>query len=326
MKQPWARFACLAIVLFLQIPGLGRAQSTLDELDKDLADVKQQHEESSAQNLNSFANALDEASRSPDAAVDLYQRAGGVVPTATPVKTKHEHETQKEKEDREAKDEANLASLGAVLQMQFGLMRFAALLVTNPDLSTLHDSWVGWLKNAAQAYPQLNGQDSLRQVSMRNSSISGFLGFQGWGDKEQGDWRVADVPRLYKENVLDPLRQAPSAATLDAWNAYIAMENADEPDSNKWNQMEGPSLQFDRDSDDFASAPSTDKIETLIAIIKANPAHPQADDWIVRVHAMVQSYRARQTGSVASLPSTPSNFVQPDPPASATPVVSTPVK
>jgi hypothetical protein len=63
--------------------------------------------------------------------------------------------------------------------------------------------------------------------AMRDSVISKFLGFNVWADKEQGGWSVQDLPKLYRANVLDPLRATPTADTLAAWDAYIAMANAD---------------------------------------------------------------------------------------------------
>jgi hypothetical protein len=107
---------------------------------------------------------------------------------------------------------------------------------------------------------------------------------------------VRDIPKLFKENILDPLRATPSQATLDAWDVYIAMENADEPDNDKWTSTEFPPLQFERSCDDFAVTPGTDKLENLVQIIHANPTHPQADDWIKRTKQLLEDYSAKHGG------------------------------
>jgi hypothetical protein len=280
--------------------------------------------------MANFFSQLDAAMASPDGAVALYEQAGGTPPDPAPVVTEHENETETEKEARLAVDQANLSKFGAVLQLHCGLMHYAALFVLKPDQKGLQDEWVAWLQKAAQIYPLLampqNTEDQnptpppsdskgkknrearnkartpsfnpgdLKKKSMSDSIISKFLGFNAWGDKEQGTWAVQDLPKLFRTNVLEPLRTAPTPATLAAWDAYIAMANADETDNTKWNQVVYPPLQFDRASDDYAIQPSTDKLEVLVNLIKANPTFPQADDWITRVHQLLADYRAKHGG------------------------------
>ena len=141
---------------------------------------------------------------------------------------------------------------------------------------------------------------SLKSMSMEDSVIANALGFHGWGDKDQGKWKVADMPALYKQHVLDPLRKNPSPETLAAWDTYIAMMNADETDQEKWNQMDLPPLQFEKDCDDFAIKPGTEKIETLLSLIKTNQDHPDSDKWLERVHKMLKDYQAQQSGTAAA--------------------------
>jgi hypothetical protein len=311
-----------------------QAQSTLDALEQELNEAKQQHQDATSQSMTSFFSQLDAAMAGPDAAVALYEQAGGMPPDPMPVVTQHETESESEKEARLAVDQANLTRLGTVLQLHCGLMHFAALFVIRPDQKGLQDDWVAWLQKAAQIYPQLalpavsavqspvphkkkwdksadgppipppppppyNPAD-LKAKTMHDSIISQYLGFKSWKDKEQGTWTVQDLPKLFRANVLEPLRATPTQATLAAWDAFIAMANADEIDNDKWNQVVYPPLQFDRACDDYAVAPGTEKLEGLVNLIKANPTAPQADDWIARVHQLVDAYRVRHGGAPAS--------------------------
>ena len=164
------------------------------------------------------------------------------------------------------------------------------------------------LKREPSFYPE-----DMKGKAMRDSVISKFLGFNAWDENNQGGntaqaspasasksdpggWSVRDLPKLYRTNVLDPLRTSPTAATLAAWDAYIAMANADERDTDKWNQVVYPPLQFDRACDDYAIAPNTEKLEELVNLIKANPTCPSADDWISRVGKLLDDYRVRHGG------------------------------
>jgi hypothetical protein len=320
---------------FLFQGGFVMAQNSLDALQQELNDAKQQHQDVTAQVQTNFFSQVDAAMGSPDAAVALYQQAGGTLPDPSPVITEHEHETATEKEARLAIDQANLARLGAVLQLHCGLMHYAALFVVKPDQKGLQDDWVAWLTSAAQIYPQLSvsalnsdqnpepeppkkkkdaedgaphpfNPEDMKGEAMRDSLISKFLGFNSWADKDQGGWSIRDLPRLFRTNVLEPLRASPTTATLAAWDAYIAMANADEQDNDKWNQVVNPPLQFDRACDDYAVTPSTEKLETLVALIKANPTYPKVDDWITKIGKMMDDYRARHGGTapVAQSPAT----------------------
>jgi hypothetical protein len=335
MKQARCGGGVVAAFLVLTACGPGRAQSSIDILEKELDQTKQQHEAATSQAFANFISSLDAASRSPDAALQLYQQAGGQLPDAAEVTTKYEHETPDEKSARLAKDRTMMASFGSMLQLHCGLMRFAALFVIQPDLPTLHTDWLAWLNSAAQIYPQLDpvqGESAnktypalitvstIRDLTMIKSPIPAYLGFSSWGGKEQGTWSVHGLAKFYRRDVLDPLRQPPVAAVLPAWDAYIAMENANEPDADKWNNEKYPALQFERACDDFSSAPSTEKLQTIVALIQAHPNHPQIEDWISRAHDLAENYRAQKAAS-APVPD-PANAPHPDAPSPSSAVVT----
>jgi len=318
--------------------GIACAQDSLKALQDELKDARDAHNQITAQALANFFGQIDPAMASPDAAVTLYQQAGGSPPDPSPVITQNENETATEKANRLALDQANLARQAAILQLQCGMLHYGAIFVTKPDQQGLKDSWVAWLKTAAQAYPQAvnvpaapapppprDGGDSethhhkkdggapktaapfnpsdLKGKALKDTLFTKYLAFNAWGDKEQGGWAVKDLPKLYRTNVLEPLRATPNEATIAAWDVYIAMANADETDDDKWAHEDYPPLQFDRACDDYSSAPSTEKLEGLVNLIKANPTNPHADDWITRVSALMDDYKAKHGGAPA--PSAP---------------------
>jgi hypothetical protein len=325
MKQCGWALAFLVAVPLLNAPA--RAQTPLDALEKDLDEVKQQHQQMTAANFDNFLNELNAAAGDPQQAAQLYQAAGGKLPNATAVKTEHEHETPDEKSARLEKDREKMARFESMLQLHCGMMRLAALFVEKPDTATLQGDWVAWLKSAAPTYEQLDGPEDIKNLKMDKSVIGAYLNFDDWGDKEQGKWSVSDLPKFFRSQVLEPLRTPPTAATLPVWDTYIAMKSIDEPDQDKWTGVEYPALLFEKDSDDFASAPSTEKLQTLVELIKANAKHPKVDDWIAQVHDMMKSYRS-QIGATAvaggaPAASAPSDFVQPDNPNAAPAVAQT---
>jgi hypothetical protein len=349
------RFVLVALLGLGLMGKAARAQSSLEMLEKDIEQLKQEHQETTSKNLDYFFTTLTQASSSPEDADKLYLAAGGKPPEPAKVKTAYEHETPTEESAREAVDQQTMASFDGTLQLHCGMMRLAALFVTDPKSSTLPNDWLTWLKNAAQSYPQLaaavtdsrtapdDSKDGsgdgrhhshhaepadakpdptadLRKMSMSQSPISIYLGFRDWGNKDQGKWSVAEVPDLYRKDILEPLRKTPSPATLAAWDVYIAMKNADQPDQDQWESVDYPALQFDKASDDFESAPSTEKLEALVAIIKANPDHPLQDQWFTRVQDMLKTFQG-QNGTAAPEAALPP--IQPDAPTTPSVVYPT---
>ena len=293
--------------LFILTGVFAYAQSSVDELEKELSQVQQDRKDAATQAYTNFLTQLDTASQSPDAALALYKSVGGPLPPGEPVKTAYDHETPTEQEAREADDNAKLVNLAYVAQVHCGLMKFAAMFITTPDQKGLHDDWIAWLKNAPTIYLQIKNDGipqvgELKNKSVRDSVISTGLGFTQWGDKEQAGWTVAGLAELYRSDVLEPLRANPNADTLAAWDVYISLKSANQPDTGKWTQIEYPSLMFKRGCDDYEITHSMDKLQTLLDIIKANPSHPKIDEMISRVHDLAQDYKKRQTANTAPAP------------------------
>lgn len=285
------------------------AQSSIQVLEDDLNEAKTQHEQANSTMLTNFTGALDAASQNSSAALDLYQKAGGNMPDPAPVQTRYDYETPTERHAREALDAQNLAIFGMVVQVHCGLMKNAALLVLQPKAQDVHDQWIAWLKTTASLYPQMPGKRALKDVKMRDSPISSYLGFHGWGDAEQGGWSIKSLPQLYHDLVLEPLRNPPGPGTLEAWDTYLAMLQADAPSPDHWAQVTAPPLEFDRTADDFAIEPSIDKLQQLDQIIKANPGSDHLDAWIARARQMIEAYKNGPAHSAlpGPTPGTPSS-------------------
>jgi len=294
------------------------AQNSIQTLEDDLNQAKAQHDQASSALLTSFLSTLDSAALSGSLALDLYQKAGGALPDLSPVQKHYEYETPTEKAAREALDAQNMSTVAVVVQVHCGLMKNAARIMLQPKEQDVHDQWIAWLKTTAALYPQLTGKRALKEVAMRDSLISNYLGFHGWGNSEEGSWSVQDLPRLYHDLVLQPLRNPPGPGTLDAWDTYTAMLRADDPDPNHWSQVTEPPLDFDRTADDFAIEPTLDKLQQLDQIIKANPGSDHLDEWIDRTRKMIAAYQngagqhgaapapaSGMTNSVSTTPTTP---------------------
>jgi len=325
----------VVVALVFAAAGFARAQSTLDALEQELKEAKQQHDDVTAQNLTNFFSQVDQAMQSSEAAVTLWQGAGGAMPAATGTTTQYATETASERETRVAKDKANVDALAGMLEVHCGLLHYGGLFVTSPDQKGLNDDFNGWLQKMAQVYPQLGAPATadndaaqggggehhhrrdnpgggappppplnfgdLKGKTLKDSPITKYLGFTvAFKDKDQGGWSVKQIPALFKSNILDPSRATPNETTLANWDTYIAMMQADETDTDKWTSTDYPPFQFERAFDDYAISPNTDKIQTLVQIIHANPTHPSAPDWLTRTKTLLDAYRAAHGGGGAA--------------------------
>lgn len=358
------RYGFLLVALGLCSAQGARAQSTIDILEKELKDATTEQQETSAQITTNFFGNVDRAMGGPDAAVSLYQQAGGSMPDASPVVTQHASETVSEKEARLALDQAAVVKLGTLLQLHCGLLHYAGLYATTPKKDGLDASFATWLKQIAPLYGQLgdlapgggggnggggggsggdtppdtqprphhkrNAEDtgggsggsggggsggsggagngtparprppSLNEIkgkSMRESIITKYLMFKAWGDGEQAGWSVREIPKLYRSRVLDPLRTTPTNETLAAWDVYAAMLYADERDADRWTNTVNPPLVFGRACDEYAITPSTEKLEGLIKLVKANQNFPGVKDWIAQIGDLIKAYKEKHGGA-----------------------------
>jgi hypothetical protein len=282
-------FLCLGAGVVTATQAMGQATS-IQVLEQDLQQAQAQHDAADSQQMTSFISALDAASQSPDAALALYQNAGGDLPDPTPVSKHYAYETPTEKSDREAADQQKLTVFATVVQIHCGMMKNAALVLSKPNDPKVQADWLAWLKSTATIYPQLAGKLPLKNVTMKDSVIGKYLGFHGWGQSDQGTWTILELPSLYKQLVLEPLRNPPTPGVIEAWNVYIAMVQSDDPDPTHFTQSTEPALDFDRAADDFALRPTMDKLQLVDQIIKANPTNDHVDNWITRARQMIETY------------------------------------
>jgi hypothetical protein len=308
MRRLGVALAALALLWAYNISA--RADTAVDELEKDLQDVKDNQKTISDQAMADLLSQTLAASQDSNVAFQLYQTAGGSVPDGTPVFSQHAHETTREKEAREAQDSVLMGPIAMVAQLHCGLLHFAVLTVTDPNQKGLHDDWVAWLKSMPQIFTQIKDEDlkqagkRLKSTTMRESVIGSYFNFFSWGDKDAGSWTVNDLPRLYRAEVLDPLRTTPNADTLAAWDTYISMRNCSEPDAKKWNVIIYPDLMFARGTDDYAVEPTMEKLQVLVELIKANPSCPTVNDMISKTKDLVADYRKRHPRTDTSAPDT----------------------
>jgi hypothetical protein len=203
--------AALVVLLLHNTPLF--AETSLDVLEKDLDQVKQDHETASSQLIKNITSQLAAASASPDAALALYQQAGGLLPAPASAPPRNADETPDQEQARLAQDQQNKSRLALDLQAHCELMEYAVLFAANPTQTGLHNDWTSWLKAIGPVYPQLQSTSTLKSTkdnspaNATNSADSTDNGQNGgnrkrrWQQPQQnqdqleplGDWKTISM-------------------------------------------------------------------------------------------------------------------------------------
>jgi hypothetical protein len=279
-------FAVLAIFLF---QGGARAQDMIQTLKQELAEAKQQHQDATSQVSTNFFSQVDAAMADPDSAIALYKLAGGALPDPAPVLTENVDESASEKDARLAVDQANLSHLAIVVQLQCGMLHYAALFVVDPKRAGLHDDWVDWLKKAAQIYPQLGIPPPSRPLPKDQQQSE-------WDHKKKkedgggGGGGAPATPPAPAPNPLDPKQISLRDAAITKFLGFKALGDKEQ---GGWAVKDLPQLYRTNVLDPSRVKPTEDTLSFWTAYIAMlNADEPNNDKWNQEVYPPLAFDRA----------------------------------
>ena len=101
------------------------------------------------------------------------------------------------------------------------------------------------------------------------------------------DWsdRPFDVESIYQKTLLPEMRQDKDPRLLAYWDSHLQTESARATASqnnllvNKFNHIRRPSLLWGRAEDELALGNTNQAVADMLALLKANPDHPDFDKW-----------------------------------------------
>ena len=192
-------------------------------------------------------------------------------------------------------------------------------------------------KNLIPSLLEYTGQvtsanDALAPLEMYRKSLgeSPFVPYFQVGPYINGltDWsdHPFDVDSIYQKTILPELRKNKDPRLLDYWDSHLQTETARASVSGnnltvtKFNHIRRPSLLWSRAEDEGLLGNGNQSVADMLAILRANPDHPDFDKWASQLEGIVSAKTDPPAGDVTVGPASPATLVTPTPGILATPV------
>ena len=179
-----------------------------------------------------------------------------------------------------------------------------------------------------------NATDALAPLDMFKKSLgeSAFVSYFQVGPYISGlpEWsdHPFDVESIFQKTILPELRKAKDPRLLDYWDSHIQAEaaRASATQNNllvtKFNHVRRPSLLWSRAEDEQLLGNGNQAVADMLALVKANPDHPDFDKWASELEGIVSAKLDPPAGDVTVGPASPATLVTPTPGLLATPAAS----
>ncbi len=274
------------------------AQTTVDTLENALRDVKRVREQSEKATQEAFLTRLTGAATSGQAARALMKEVGMDLPdpefppdlprTDTTLEQRREHQ------QKVAEAEARVGHIDRCLQAHFQLMRFGYQFATMQAGAVGNPEWESWIKSTASNYGTIRAFDLAGQ-EIGSSKVIRYFQVKELAGKPEAGWSLRQIPQLYREFILTPLREDKNPQLGQAWDQYIAMRSQEMRDADRWRDEEEPWLQFQKQADLFRIAPSDIKLTEIVNLIRRNPQHPRFEQMHGQATELLKVLRERRT-------------------------------
>lgn len=286
--------------------GTAAAQTTLDALEQSLRDLGKQHEQGEQALRDDFVRALDAALASPEAALGAWTEAGGRVPEPPRPDAGNEDWIRRVIEACEAQGVAAPELSGALAgdaqarkrlfkraenyqeilrdysrgRSSQAAWRHCQLLKFATDFSAKKTDpakeprWAAWLADNVPGFEQLSGHP-ISGVTVGTSPLVRRYGQEQLLARNYKEWSVQAMPELFRTWILDPARAARARDIGKTWDAFIMLNQAESGNPDKWENERLPWLLFQKQADEYRSAPDVMPLTRMVEIMKQHPAHPR---------------------------------------------------
>ncbi len=282
---------CLALFLFSSVVLAQQDGNPVDvkSLSVFLDGIKQKQAAAEKSHRNAVYQDFRAASSGAASALAFYQQAMQVTSFQGQNRQQTEFHDWKKKEADKFKDPAFLDALRLHLA-------YIVLTLERGNGMTVKQLLPELLAYTADAW---NSGQSLNDPFMRNditdSLFVKWYEIQGWiSSAEDWDMKPGDINGIYKQTILPQMRQDKDPRILRYWDQRIETEAAGAQaskrtfDLDNFNRVTQPGLLWSRAQDMLAIGQRNNAINSMYAILKANPGHPRAGDWIKQIEELIQ--------------------------------------
>lgn len=261
-------------------------KSLRQALDK----LKEQQKQLTEAQRGRFFKDLQNAASSDAAAVEFYEQA--VRATQFSGQSKEGGAFR----DWRKANEARLKSDGFQKGLRFHLTYLALSVeyASGRDLKELVGPLMNYTRDLGPKLPDLAEGREWLGTGISDSIFTRWYGAKSWlaGSK---NWEAApgNIDGIYDKAIFPELRLLHDRQIIALWDERIKREAAAASAAklaftiDTFNVERRPELQWDRAQDELIVGDKNQAILDMMAIVKANPGHPQAATWIDRLDELV---------------------------------------
>jgi hypothetical protein len=193
----------------------------------------------------------------------------------------------------------------------------------------------GARKNVQEDSQVKRVHDQIMRMSISSSPVARWMQLgEMFGERKKGDggWELGagNVDGIYNSVILPEYRASKDPRLIEYWDMVLRRE-ADrvakrklDVESRDWNTLKKPSILWNRAQDVLALGQRNRAIGEMFNVIKSNPQHPEAKQWIAQLETVLvpPAVPAAAPATPAAAPGTPAVPAVPAPapiPSATTP-------
>lgn len=292
------------------------------EILRQLEEIQTQREELMKKGVAGALQRIRAAAASDSAAKDFYEEAVMQTQFAGQGREQSQLREWKKKREEALKD----SSFSTAVRLH---LNYLALTLERASGKTNEDLLPALLQHAGLVLAFAEKLDDLDQKQrqplnelLQKSVVEGV--FSDWlrlkdhiGEIKNWEMSAGNAEGIYNQSVLPILREKKDPQLLQYWDARIeratanATKNERNFDVEKFNTVQLPRLRWQRAQDEILLGQTDQAVTEMLAIVKGNPGHPEAEAWIAQLTEIVE----KTAKPAAAVETEPDSAATPDTPA-----------
>ncbi len=264
------------------------AASILAALDT----LEQKHRETREAGVSAVIKKVQDASRTPASAIDLYEQAVMGTQFAGLTRENGKFKEWKEKETNKLRDK-NFATA-----LQFHLTYLAITLKAagsgKPEL--LVPDLINYTGDVWKADPEVLAQREWMGRSVSEGIFPQAFQLQGvFTGSDKWEMNPGNVDGIFQKTILPTLRKAKDTRALTYWDRRIELRSEQQKesgrafDSGRFETLELPGLYWQRAQEYRHLDQPNRALSEMISVIRKYPDHPDLPKWVSDIRAALKS-------------------------------------
>ena len=320
-RQKWcpmnvSRLVCVCVFLSVSLVCAQQqdvAAPNLDAILKDIAVLEQKQKQGKIAERNQLVGLIQNAAASGSAAANFYTQAVEEV----------QFKGKKDKVEAFVAWKKSRADLLRSKEMQTALLlhlKYLLLSFQRKDLEkpeTQLPSLMAYVNEVvscddlfAKQNPPNNETKDLLSKPLTGSIFAQWLPLGEWlPDQKSWEQKPGDVPGILEKNIRSVMRVKKDPQLIQTWDLEMKIEAArittgrSDHQADQFNTVTRPRLQFKQAQDMAVIGQPNRALTETIALVRANPLHPDFGIWVAKIRESVKPAAPAQPASDQTSPS-----------------------